>query len=326
MNLREAYQGKSVFVTGHRGFKGTWLVEYLRLLGVECISGYDLKSGNDISNRLVLASAMTSKRHDFFFHLAAQSQVAIGYEQPCDTYKSNVGGTINFLQGLRCVNWPCAAVIVTTDKVYRQSARNIPFVETDPLGGHDPYSSSKAAAEIAVQSWVSSYLAKGGHVNVCTVRSGNAIGGGDPNLGRIVPNFFACAAKGEPVKLWLPNAVRPWLHVMDAVEGYLMAGARLASPYPYCPAYNFGPSSVTDHRAVKELTLELLKHWHGSYQETAPTFFEEPSIRLNSNLALADLGWKNRISFEDACRLTCEWHKEPSIQSTVRQLKAHANI
>ena len=323
MNLRQAYEGKKVFITGHTGFKGTWLREYLHLLGVDSIFGYDLSDNCDIEDREKLHHAMVSQRFDFYFHLAAQSQVGIGYERPLDTYCTNVLGTCNFLDGLRHINWPSAAVIVTTDKVYQHQLIGHAFTESEPLGGHDPYSSSKACADLAAQSWHQSWFKESSPVWLATARAGNVIAGGDTLLGRIVPNFFHHLKRGEPVKLWMPHAVRPWMHAIDCIEGYLTLGAKLLAREAYSPAFNFGPSDngFKGHRTVKELTLELIRHCGGTFEQVEPKFFEQRSIFLNCERAWKQLGWKTRISFEDAVRLTAEWHENPGIETTRHQIK-----
>ncbi len=321
-NLKTAYQGKKVFITGDSGFKGTWLSEYLHLLGAEVV-GYSLPQ-NDIMEAEKLQQAMASERFDFYFHLAAQSQVGIGYSVPKHTYLVNVMGTLHFLQALRHINWPYAAVIVTTDKVYRQNGDNAPFHENDPLGGHDPYSSSKACAEILTQSWLKSYLQGKA---IATARSGNAIGGGDYNLGRIVPNFFDCLSRGVPVSIFT-NSVRPWLHVLDVVEGYLALGAELPILSVLSPeksAFNFGPAA-SEAYTVKQLVEGLATLTGGSYEETQPNFFEEPCIKLSSTRAAVDLDWKPRLDFAAAVYLTAQWYRQPSIETTIAQIKAHANL
>ena len=319
-NLKSAYSGKKVFITGHSGFKGTWMTEYLCLLGAEVV-GYSLPDGNDIMDAERLQQAMASERFDFYFHLAAQSQVGIGYSLPKHTYLSNVMGTLHFLQALRNINWPYAAVVVTTDKVYRHSDRSTPFHENDPLGGHDPYSSSKACAEILTQSWVKSFLQG---QRIATARSGNAIGGGDTNLGRIVPNYFDCLKRKVPVSIFT-NSVRPWLHVLDVVEGYLALGAHLAGSLPFMRAYNFGPP-ISEHHTVKRLVQELMKYNLGEFVETAPNFFEEPCIMLDSTRAAADFGWKSRFAFDQAVGMTALWYEYGTLDCTVAQIKSHANL
>lgn len=244
MTLAALYKGRRVMVTGHTGFKGAWLSEWLLALGSR-VSGLALPPPTDpaLFDQLGLASrcdhrigdirdaaqvgrVLRDTKPDFVFHLAAQPLVRRSYEQPVETYETNVMGTIHVLEALRSIDWPCAAVIVTTDKVYENREWLYGYRECDPLGGHDPYSSSKAAVEIVVNSWRRSFFAA--HpVRIATARAGNVIGGGDWATDRIVPDSVRSLMRDEPIPVRNSDSTRPWQHVLEPLSGYLWLGACL---------------------------------------------------------------------------------------------------
>ncbi|MDQ3072094.1 MAG: CDP-glucose 4,6-dehydratase, partial [Bacteroidota bacterium] len=262
--LKKAYAEKKVFLTGHTGFKGAWMVEVLHYLGAE-ITGYALapetqpslydllKTGGkcrsviaDICDRERIAAEINDSKPDFIFHLAAQAIVRRSYSQPVDTFMTNVMGTANLLDGMKTLEGPCSTVIITTDKVYENKEWWYPYRENDHLGGYDPYSASKACAEIVASAYRSSYFNSATYLThkkaVATARAGNVIGGGDWSTDRIIPDLIRSLEAKEPLTVRNPLAVRPWQHVLEPIGAYLWLGLRLNSdPEAYAQAYNFGP-------------------------------------------------------------------------------------
>jgi CDP-glucose 4,6-dehydratase len=337
--LRRAYAGKRVLVTGHTGFKGGWLTLWLRELGAE-VTGYALApdpmpslflaAGVERACRHVVADVrdlgrlrgvVREARPEFVFHLAAQPLVRLSYEQPLDTIQTNVLGTANVLEALRLEGRPCAVVIVTSDKCYENRERHAGYREDEAMGGHDVYSMSKGAAELVVSSYRRSFfaparLAEHG-VAVASARAGNVVGGGDWAKDRIVPDCIGALAEGRPIAVRNPAAVRPWQHVLEPLGGYLLLGARLAassSPAErgaFCEAWNFGPE-LEDARTVREVVEALIAAWgKGSWEDRhdprAP--HEAGLLRLEIEKARTRLGWSPRWRFEETFRRTVEWYR-----------------
>ena len=263
MSFDNVYSGKRVLVTGHTGFKGSWLTAWLLKLGAEVhgfsdvvFDGPSMFSGlrlhehlnhvtGDIRNKDEVEEAIRSVKPDFVFHLAAQSIVSLSYEDPSLTYSTNVIGTLNVLEALRSVKHRCCAVLITSDKCYHNSEWNWGYRETDPLGGKDPYSASKAAAEILIHSSFQSFFnLDDSPVRLVSTRAGNVIGGGDWKQDRIVPDAIRAWSKGEAVTIRAPRSTRPWQHVLEPLSGYLLAGRALSQGEKISgEAYNFGPRS-----------------------------------------------------------------------------------
>jgi CDP-glucose 4,6-dehydratase len=349
VNLEETYKGKSVFVTGHTGFKGSWLTEWLLLLGAR-VTGYSLVPPTepalfeqlrlrqrishfeeDIRNEVRLRDLMLQAKPEFVFHLAAQPLVRLSYRQPRETYEVNVMGTVNVLEGLRSFSHPCASVFITTDKCYAETDPSHSNRETDPLGGHDPYSSSKAAAELAIAAYRSSFFSQeGSKVAVATARAGNVVGGGDWAADRIVPDCIRSLAGGKSIAVRNRTATRPWQHVLDPLSGYLELGAALAGQRQrrgrgkeaagssdeegdFDSAFNFGPEPEGRH-SVLELVEEILKHWPGAWHdridEDAP--HEARHLALATDKAAQLLGWRPTYDFCQAVEKTVEWYRESS--------------
>ncbi|MEI6167169.1 MAG: CDP-glucose 4,6-dehydratase [bacterium] len=267
MNLNGFYKDKRVLITGHTGFKGSWLTEWLLMMGAK-VTGFALPPSTepalfdqlglagrcdhrigDIRDRALVRKVIHEVRPDLIFHLAAQPLVRLSYAQPVETYETNVMGTAHVLDALRDADWPCAAVMITTDKVYENKEWLHAYRESDPLGGYDPYSSSKACAELVIQSYRQSFfnpskiqeifeqkLAKSakGLVAVASARAGNVIGGGDWALDRIVPDCMRALAKGEVISVRNPHATRPWQHVLEPLSGYLLLGMKLHDALTSC--------------------------------------------------------------------------------------------
>lgn len=332
--LRQAYSGKRVFLTGHTGFKGTWLLQILHWLGAN-VKGYSLapEKANDLYNQVEgdklcyssviadicdkqkLQTEMARFEPDFVFHLAAQPLVRRGYDLPAYTFMVNAQGTAHVLDAMRVLSNPVAGVMITTDKVYDNPERGVPFAEDDKLGGYDPYSASKAAAEIVIDSYRRSFFNPDKYdkhlKSIAAARAGNVIGGGDYSDDRIVCDIVRAISFGETVTLRNPASVRPWQHVLEPLSAYLLLGARmLENPVKYSTAYNFGPNP-DDMLTVEELTKEFMEHYgQGSYEVAAnpDAPHEAKLLLLNSNKALQHLGWQSLMDAKTAIRWTAEWY------------------
>lgn len=327
--LRELFDGRRVLVTGHTGFKGSWLCRWLLDLGAE-VTGYALEpdSAPALFDLLALAEHMDSRigdirdpdgvarvvgdsSPDVVFHLAAQPLVRRSYAEPVYTFDTNVMGTVNLLEAIRTTGTARAVVNVTTDKVYENPETGHPFDEEESLGGWDPYSASKACSEIVSASYRRSFLAARG-VPVATARAGNVIGGGDWSADRIVPDIVRALDAGEPVKVRNPEAVRPWQHVLDPLAGYLtLAAGLLTDGDRHARAYNFGPRP-DDARTVRELVEHALRVW-GDGEWDAPAAGDQPHeaglLVLAIERAQRELGWRPVWDFEAAVERTVGWYR-----------------
>ena len=332
--LAEAYRGKRVLLTGHTGFKGSWMLEWLHLLGAE-VTGYALAPDTDAHYTLIggdqkcrsviadvrdltrLATVVRETQPDHIFHLAAQPLVRASYEQPVDTFATNVMGTNNLLEGVRLAAKPVTVVVITTDKVYHNREWIHPYRETDRLGGYDPYSASKACAELVVDSYRSSFFnrdAIDSHgVGLATARAGNVIGGGDWSHDRIIPDLVRALRTGETLQMRAPGAVRPWQHVLDPIGGYLLLGARLAeAPDVFSTAYNFGPDQH-DAMTVEALVQHAIAVWGAGDYELPPENSRHPHeaglLKLDTSKAVAELGWRPELGGRHAIAQTMAWYK-----------------
>ena len=335
------WRGCRVLLTGHTGFKGSWLTLWLLSLGAE-VWGYSLEpegSPNlfqalaldqssfsqslgslhhrigDLRDLSALQQLVAESRPQVVLHLAAQPLVRRGYQQPLLTWSTNVQGSLHLLEALKPLQHPCAVVMVTTDKVYENVEWDHGYRETDPLGGHDPYSASKAAAEIAIASWRSSFCGLDTHQSpnlaIATARAGNVIGGGDWAQDRIVPDAMRALATGQEIPVRNPKATRPWQHVLEPLFGYLMLAERLAhAPTDCSTAFNFGPA-LQSNRSVRELVETALDFWLGKWKDltdsSAP--YEASRLHLNIDKAYHHLRWMPRWDFETTVRFTVRWYK-----------------
>jgi CDP-glucose 4,6-dehydratase len=322
--------GKRVWLTGGTGFKGSWLAEWLLMLGakvrvfslppptdpalfqqLDLASRVDWQVG-DIRDATALRKSLLECQPDFVFHLAAQPLVRLSYTEPVETYQTNMLGTIHVLEALRHLDKPCAAVMVTTDKCYENREWLHGYREDDPLGGHDPYSSSKAACELAIASWRRSFF-QNHPVKIASARAGNVIGGGDWAADRIVPDCIRALQAGKEIAVRNKTATRPWQHVLEPLSGYLALAAGLytsENPGPLCSAFNFGPL-LNANRTVSDVVSEALKHWPGDWIDQSDPHAPHEAGRLNltTEKAFHLLGWQPRWSFETAVQKTVEWYR-----------------
>jgi CDP-glucose 4,6-dehydratase len=331
MSAMSIYQGKTILVTGHTGFKGSWLSIWLNRLGAKVVglsddtisspSNYSISSVADfvqdyrvdIRNTKEVASVVKDVQPDFVFHLAAQALVRLSYESPVETMTTNAIGSVNILDALQHLDKKVAVVMITSDKAYDNVEWVWGYRETDKLGGKDPYSASKGMAELAIRSYVESFFNNpDSDVRVGITRAGNVIGGGDWAVDRIVPDCMEAWAKGGYVDIRSPHATRPWQHVLEPLGGYLCLASNLYQSNEYHgQAYNFGPAS--DHNySVSNLINEMSKYWDKvKWNDTlvGEHVHEAGLLKLNCDKALFDLGWKPVLNFEDTVKMTVDWYK-----------------
>ena len=323
------WTGKRVLVTGHTGFKGSWLSEILLARGSD-VYGLALEPETnpalflqidledridhfvgDIRDPVVVEERLKAVRPDVVLHLAAQPLVRSSYRSPLESWTTNVIGTANILEALRRFDHRCAVIIVTTDKVYKIRDSESPFCESDRLGGYDPYSASKAGVEIVADSYRMSFFPDS-CIRLATARSGNAIGGGDWSKDRLFPDLARAFSKGDSLKIRNPSSVRPWQHVLDPLIGYLKLAEALVSKNSrkVAASFNFGPE-LRDHKTVGELVGTSAQHWQGNWEylsePKAP--YEAKSLFLDINRAKKQLGWAPRWDFARAVSETVSWYK-----------------
>ncbi len=326
----EFWRGKRVFLTGHTGFKGSWMALWLKRLGAK-VTGFalspdtqpslfgeienelDIKSViGDICNFELLNATMQAANPEVIFHMAAQPLVRYSYDHPLETFQTNIMGTANLLEAARHLKNLKSIVVITTDKVYENAEWAWSYRENDVLGGHDPYSSSKACAEIVTTAMRKSFFSKPGSPGVATVRAGNVIGGGDWALDRIVPDVMNAFQKSEILKLRNPKAIRPWQHVLEPLGGYLALGQKLfVEPTgPFASAWNFGPyadNAVT----VGELVALLSAHWPGGKWEIDKGQHPHEAfyLKLDSSKAKHYLGWHSLLNIQKTTQITVDWYR-----------------
>lgn len=348
--MRSAWQGRSVFITGHTGFKGSWLALRLAQAGAR-VHGYALAPDTtpslfdvarvsedlagstfaDIRDRARLAEAFARAAPEIVFHLAAQPLVRRSYREPFETWDVNLLGTVAVLDTVRRLGGVAGIVVVTSDKCYAQDrSLDRPFREGDPLGGHDPYSASKAAAEIAAASYRDAFFRDAG-VALATARAGNVIGGGDWAEDRLVPDVARAAYEGKTLAIRYPDAIRPWQHVLDAVDGYERLGARMLAGEgaEVARAWNFGPPTrdvapVRDVVAAASVVFGL----SGDFEAAEAGYVESAVLLLDSRAAETDLGWASRLPLSAAVAWTAQWYRAyyegaDAAALTRRQLAEH---
>ncbi len=332
--LTQAYNGKTILITGHTGFKGGWLAMWLESLGANVI-GYSLDPPSnpsffeatnlsshivdirgDILDRDKLYQVITKYRPEYIFHLAAQPLVRVSYENPHDTFNINVIGTVNVLESIRVAQYPTVCVCITSDKCYENKEWDYAYRENDQLGGHDPYSASKGAAELVIASYRKSFFASEGSIPICALssaRAGNIIGGGDWAKNRIVPDCIRSLMKDKPIKIRNPTAVRPWQLILDPLFGYLWLSHKMKEhPALYSDAWNFGPY-YTNNVNVQTLTEKIIREWGtGNWESTSKNqnnLHEANFLKLDITKSVTKLGWKPVYGIDEAIRKTLEWYK-----------------
>ncbi len=347
-NLENFYKGKKVFVTGHTGFKGAWLITWLHMLGAK-IKAYALPPESregiyniigpyvshvsinaDIRNKERLQKEIIDFKPDFIFHLAAQALVRRSYKIPSETFDVNVVGTANVLESVIHLPDKCTVLAITTDKVYENKEQDAPYKETDRLGGHDPYSASKACTEIVVQSFSKSFfdiLKFSDHQKViASVRAGNVVGGGDWNQDRIVPDIVSHLRAGKKIPVRNPDAIRPWQHVLEPLGAYLLVAGLLDKNAKLSRSYNFGPE-IEDHLKVKELVKIAIDCWEsGEWLDISDNNqpHEAGTLKLDIDLARNELNWQPKLDSKLAVKWTIDWYRQKKsnlYDFTLQQIK-----
>ena len=325
------WKNKTVLVTGHTGFKGSWLCLWLLQLGAKVV-GYSLPpSPGSLYENLNLPSCITDNHYgdirdfsalsswvsfikpDIVFHLAAQPLVRYSYNYPRETWEVNVSGTVNLLESVRLIENKCAVVVIATDKVYLNKEWQYGYRELDPLGGYDPYSSSKAAVEIAVDSWRSSFMTSSSRSNKChlaSARAGNVIGGGDWAQDRIIPDLVRAFQQSKPLIVRNPLATRPWQHVLDPLNGYLSLAQQLYQSPSFAQAYNFGPLPSSQRNVADLVTAaSSIIPINFSFLEIESSLHEATLLHLSIDKAVHDLSWSPKWDFTTTISKTINWYK-----------------
>ena len=333
MTFNECFKNKVIIVTGHTGFKGSWLSMWLAHLGAKVVgvSNNEISEPSNFSvskissiiddHRLdvrdtdAIKTLIEKVQPDFVFHLAAQALVRPSYEKPLEAMTTNAIGTANVLDALRALDKKVVAVMITSDKAYDNVEWVWGYRETDRLGGKDPYSASKGMAELAIRSYVESFFNSSDlNVRVGIARAGNVIGGGDWALDRIIPDCVRAWSKDKSVNVRNPNATRPWQHVLEPLGGYLLLASKLYSSKDFHgEAYNFGPSLVSNF-SVGDLLNEMGKYWNNVKWDVESNIvdklYEAKLLKLNCDKAEFDLGWRSLLTFEETVKMTSEWYRE----------------
>ena len=338
----DVYRGKRVLVTGHTGFKGSWLSLWLKQLGAEVI-GISLAPEKDLNhwNLLRLESAVQHQALDIrevtevikvfkatqpevVFHLAAQPLVRRSYRDPLETWSTNIMGTANVLEACRYTSSVRAILVVTTDKCYENQEWAWGYRETDPLGGHDPYSASKAGSELVAASYRNAFFHTDGAPLLATARAGNVIGGGDWSEDRLIPDLVRTIAAQQSLEIRSPHATRPWQHVLESLSGYFLLGQKLIEgDQNFEGAWNFGPERSCN-RTVADVLSRLQTHWPEMqwHQTAAPQLHEANLLYLDSAKAHGELGWQPVWNLDTALKKTAEWYRTfQGTQTTISALQ-----
>ena len=349
--LYKTFNNKIVLITGHTGFKGTWLTIWLLLLGAKVVGiSKDIPTKishfkeSKIKKKITdlrinindgekLKKVIKNANPDFVFHMAAQPLVRKSYSNPIETWETNLLGTVNVLESLKNLKKKCTAIIITSDKCYKNKEWVWGYKENDELGGPDPYSASKGAAEIAIRSYYESYF-KNSNIRISSVRAGNVIGGGDWAEDRIVPDCMRAWSDNKTLIIRNPKATRPWQHVLEPLSGYLTLAVKLSNDKNISgESFNFGPN-FDDNYSVSSVLEELKVHWpknNWKVKKTKNKFHESSLLKLNCDKSLSFLNWTSTLQFNETIRLTSEWYKrfnnkENTMEVTKSQIIEYCNI
>ncbi|MDT8375594.1 MAG: CDP-glucose 4,6-dehydratase [Mariprofundaceae bacterium] len=324
------WKGRRVFITGHTGFKGSWLCLWLKQLGAE-VTGYaldpattpslfevaDVAGGmnsviGDIREREGLARAMSEARPEVVIHMAAQALVRYSYQHPVETYEVNVMGTVNLLEAVRSCDSVRSVLVVTSDKCYENRERDAGYREDEPMGGHDPYSNSKGCTELVVAAYRQSFFDAGNKVALATARAGNVIGGGDWSEDRLIPDMVRAFMAGQSVTIRNPDAVRPWQYVFEALHGYLLLLEHMdRHPGKYSQAWNFGPEDEDAHN-VAWIVKQFVSTWGNAEWHVRPdanNLHEAHLLRLDCSKARRELNWQPAVQLEQAMAWIADWYR-----------------
>ncbi len=354
MNLK-IFKNKTVIVTGHTGFKGSWLTQWLLILGAKVIgisknvpskpshfSCINLKKKIihkqfDIKNLKLLKKVIFKYKPDFIFHLAGQSIVKKSFSDPIDTWHTNTIGTLNLLESLRNFKKKCSVVLITSDKSYKNLEIKRGYKEDDLLGGYDPYSASKGGAELVIQSYIKSFFSmKKTQILISVARAGNVIGGGDWSDSRLIPDCVKSWSINKKVVIRSPKATRPWQHVLEAVYGYLLLASRLEKNKNFHgQAFNFGPKPKKNYSVI-QVVKTMKKHWDKVSWKTKSkkhnSFYESTLLKLNSNKAKKLIKWQCVLSYDETIGLVSQWYKSFYTNpnqihlTTIQQIKKYSKL
>lgn len=339
------YKSKKVLVTGHTGFKGSWLSIWLHELGAEVIGvandpfserdnfvlsgiGNKIKADlrADIRDGQKMKEIFAEYQPEIVFHLAAQPLVRLSYDIPVDTYETNVMGTINIMEAIRATDSAKVGIMITTDKCYENKEQIWGYRENEPMGGYDPYSSSKGATEIAISSWRRSYFSpadygKKHHVSLASVRAGNVIGGGDWALDRIIPDCIKAIEAGKPIAIRNKMAVRPWQHVLEPLSGYMLLATKMwDEPMKYCEGWNFGPRTESISTVWDVASKLIANYVNGELKDMSdPNAVHEANLlMLDISKAKFKLGWEPRMNIDQCIALVADWYKRYNKEDVYR--------
>jgi len=347
------FKNKNVLVTGHTGFQGSWLSLWLKLLGSNVV-GYALEPPTqpslfetlsleheakhiigDLRDKEKLSSVINQNQPEIIFHLGAQALVRRSYKEPLETLETNIIGTANLLESIRNCPSVKVVVIMTSDKCYDNTHSEHPHAENDPMGGFDPYSASKGAAELVTSSYRNSFFSHGNLTRIATVRAGNVIGGGDWAEDRLIPDSIRSLMKNQSVGIRNPNAKRPWQYVLESISGMLWLAAKMFEEDKFNEAWNFGPDISSDSLQVEDIVKRTIKNWDSKstikMQNNSDILHESESLLLDSSKANQRLGWKNVCSIDQALYETVEWYKtyhennKDMKQFTISQIKNYVS-